>query len=98
MQARIIARMVEDLNAPVDIRVQPIVREADGLALSSRNQYLDAEQRRHATVLSRTLAEVRERVAGGERAAAFLVRLMAERVAATPGAVLHYAAVGAFAT
>jgi pantoate--beta-alanine ligase len=97
-QVRIIQQMVEDLNVPVDIRVQPIVREADGLALSSRNQYLDAEQRRQATVLSRTLAEVREQAAAGQRDALVLVRWMKERVAATPGAVLDYAAVVDFAT
>jgi pantoate--beta-alanine ligase len=97
-QVRIIQQMAEDLNVPVDIRVQPIVREADGLALSSRNQYLDAEQRRNATVLSRTLAEVRERVAGGERDATALLHLIKDRIAATPGAILDYAAVVDFAT
>ena len=50
-QARIIQQMVRDLDVPVRPRIGPIVREPDGLALSSRNQYLDADQRRLATVL-----------------------------------------------
>jgi pantoate--beta-alanine ligase len=82
----------------VAIRRCPTVREPDGLALSSRNQYLDAEQRRHATVLVRGLEEVRRRVEAGERDAAALERLLAERVASTPGARLDYAAVADFDT
>jgi pantoate--beta-alanine ligase len=97
-QVRIIQQMVEDMNVPVDIRMLPIVREPDGLALSSRNQYLDTEQRRRATVLSRTLTEVSERVAGGECDVAALVQLMKDRISGTPGAVLDYAAVVDFAT
>jgi pantoate--beta-alanine ligase len=97
-QVRIIQQTVQDLNVPVDIRLQPIVREADGLALSSRNQYLDADQRRHATVLSRALAEVHAEVGSGQREAAALVRRMKQRIEATPGAVLDYAALVDFAT
>jgi len=92
-QARIIARMIRDLHVPVRLRVMPIVRESDGLALSSRNQYLDAEQRKNAVALSRALQEARRRVEQGERTAAVLVKLLTERIAATPGAVLDYAAV-----
>ncbi len=69
------------------------MREPDGLALSSRNQYLDADQRRHAPALYRALAEVRRRIEAGERDAAALRRLLAERVTATPGARLDYAEV-----
>ncbi len=54
-QAIIIKRMVEDLNFPVEIVVAPIVREADGLAMSSRNKYLTPQQRKEATVLYRSL-------------------------------------------
>jgi pantoate--beta-alanine ligase len=97
-QVRVIERMVEDLNVPVRIQRCPIVREPDGLALSSRNRYLSAEQRGHATVLSRALEEVRQRAAAGERDAGVLQRLLAERVAATPGARLDYAALVDFDT
>jgi pantoate--beta-alanine ligase len=92
-QARVIRQLVHDLNVPVEVIVLPTVREPDGLALSSRNKYLDADQRRRAVVLSRALAEARERVAAGERDADALRALLTERVAATPGAVLDYAAV-----
>jgi pantoate--beta-alanine ligase len=92
-QVQVIRRMVRDLDVPVDVVACPTVREADGLALSSRNAYLDATQRRHATVLYRALQEARERVEAGERDAAALRQLLADRIAATPGAALDYAAV-----
>jgi pantoate--beta-alanine ligase len=92
-QVHVLQQMTADLNVPVEIRVGPIVREPDGLALSSRNQYLDAVQRQHATVLSRALREAAERFQAGERDAEALRRGLAERVAATPGAVLDYASV-----
>jgi pantoate--beta-alanine ligase len=97
-QVRVIEQMAADLNVPVRIRRCPTVREADGLALSSRNQYLDPEQRRHAVVLSQALAEVRQRVEAGERDAGALERLVAERVGATPGARLDYVKVVDFDT
>jgi pantoate--beta-alanine ligase len=92
-QARIIRQLVRDLNVPVEVRVCPIVREADGLALSSRNQYLDAQQRRQAVVLQRALTEARQRIEAGERDVAVLRQAMSEWVASVPGAVLDYAAV-----
>ncbi len=92
-QARVIDRMIRDLHVPVRLRVLPIVREPDGLALSSRNQYLDAQQRQNAVALSRALEEVQLRVELGERDPAALVKLLTERIAGTPGAVLDYAAV-----
>ena len=92
-QARLIEQMVRDLNVPVEIRVCPIVREADGLALSSRNGYLEAEERRRATVLYCALSEARRRIEAGERDAAAVRQMMAERIASVPGAVLDYAAV-----
>ena len=65
-QAAIIRRMVRDLTLPVEIVVCPIVRERDGLAMSSRNAYLDGEQRKQALVLHRSLLRVQELVEGGE--------------------------------
>jgi pantoate--beta-alanine ligase len=58
-QAAVIQRMVADLNFPVRIVVAPTVREPDGLAMSSRNQYLDADERRQATVLWRAIQQAR---------------------------------------
>jgi pantoate--beta-alanine ligase len=92
-QVRIIAQMVRDLHVPVEVCVGPIVREADGLALSSRNAYLDAQQRQQATILYRVLIEARLRIEAGERDAVRLRQAMVEQIAATPGAVLDYAAI-----
>jgi pantoate--beta-alanine ligase len=72
-QAAIICRMARDLNFPIEIVVGPIVREPDGLAMSSRNAYLDPQQRKAALVLFRALAEVRNRFDQGERNAGKLI-------------------------
>jgi pantoate--beta-alanine ligase len=69
-QAIVIQRMVRDLEFPVRIRVLPIVREEDGLALSSRNAYLDAENRKRAAALSRALGAAQESARGGSLAEA----------------------------
>jgi pantoate--beta-alanine ligase len=73
-QVAIIRRMVRDLNMPVAIEACPIVREPDGLALSSRNAYLSPEQRQDALVLFRSLLRVRELFADGERNPAILIK------------------------
>jgi pantoate--beta-alanine ligase len=90
-QVRVIQQMVRDLNVPVEVIVRPTVREPDGLALSSRNQYLDADHRREAAALNQALAEAEAKIRAGERDPAVIERTMAERIAATRGAVLDYA-------
>jgi pantoate--beta-alanine ligase len=92
-QARIIQQLVRDLDVPVSVSICAIIRSPDGLALSSRNQYLNADQRRWATVLSQALAEARARVENGERDGFAVQRGLAARLAAAPGAVLDYAGV-----
>jgi pantoate--beta-alanine ligase len=92
-QARIVRQMVRDLAVPVELVVCPTVREGDGLALSSRNRYLDPDQRRSAAVLSRALEEARALHATGETDAGKLRQQMVDLITATPGAVLDYAAV-----
>jgi pantoate--beta-alanine ligase len=92
-QVRILERMTADLNLPVGIVVCPIVREPDGLALSSRNQYLDADQRQAARALHQSLQDVVKRVIAGERTAAVLVKVMKAKIEAERGARLEYAAV-----
>lgn len=92
-QARLIRQMVHDLNVPLQVRVCPIVRESDGLALSSRNQYLDAAQRQHAVALYQALQVARQEIEQGQRDPEEIQRLLAQRIADVPGAVLDYAAV-----
>ena len=92
-QARILMQMVRDLDVPVALRICPIVREPDGLALSSRNVYLTAEERRHATVLHRALEAMRARIEAGERQAAPLLQLARTMIDAAPDARIDYAAI-----
>jgi pantoate--beta-alanine ligase len=92
-QVCLVRQMVRDLEVPVEVVTCPTVREPDGLALSSRNQYLDAHQRRQAPALYRALEEARARYEAGERDGDALRRLLEERIAQTPGAALDYAAV-----
>jgi len=89
-QAAIIRRMVRDLNFPVEIVVCPIVREPDGLAMSSRNTYLDAQQRKQALVLHRSLVKVKQLVEAGERSAAKLTAAGREEFAAESSVRLDY--------
>lgn len=89
-QARIVRQMVSDLSLDTQIIVCPIVREADGLAMSSRNAYLSAEERRRATVLHRTLDAARREILGGERNATHLLGRMREVLKAEPGAEPDY--------
>jgi pantoate--beta-alanine ligase len=92
-QVRVIQQMVRDLNVPTDVRVCPTVREADGLALSSRNRYLSAEQRHQAVVLFRALEEARALIEYGDRSAVSIQNLLANRIQAGAGVTLDYAAV-----
>jgi pantoate--beta-alanine ligase len=69
-QAQVIRRMVEDLNVPVQVRVCPIVREPDGLAMSSRNAYLNSDERQRAVSLFESLRHAEKMIAEGETSAA----------------------------
>jgi len=89
-QVAIIRRMVRDLNLPVEIVVCPIVRESDGLAMSSRNAYLEPAQRKQALVLHRSLMRVRELVERGEGAARKLSAAGREEFSREPAARLDY--------
>lgn len=89
-QVAVIRRMVRDLNFAVEIVVCPIVREPDGLAMSSRNAYLSPDERRHALVLSRSLQRVQEEFRAGEVGAAKLVAAARENFAREPQVRLDY--------
>jgi pantoate--beta-alanine ligase len=89
-QVAIVRRMVRDLNFPVEIVACPIVREPDGLAMSSRNAYLDAQQRKQALVLHRALMRVKKSWEGGERDAGKLVVVGRGEVAAEESVRLDY--------
>jgi pantoate--beta-alanine ligase len=90
-QTIILRRMVRDLNLDVELIVQPIVREADGLALSSRNRYLNPEERHAATVLFRSLEFARRAAFQGESRTDVLLRGVRELIESEPQARLEYA-------
>jgi pantoate--beta-alanine ligase len=92
-QVVVLRRLVEDLNLPVRIVVCPIVREADGLAQSSRNVYLNAEDRKAALVLYRSLKRAEELAQAGEGDAERLLGEMRKTFDAEPRAQLDYAAI-----
>jgi pantoate--beta-alanine ligase len=89
-QLALIRRMVEDLNFGIEIVACPIVRESDGLAMSSRNAYLSREERGRALVLQRSLHQVQQEFQKGERIAARLIAAAKKVFAREPQVVLDY--------
>jgi len=89
-QLRVLRRMTTDLDLPIEIVPCDIVREADGLAMSSRNVYLTPEQRAAAPVIYRALRAARDRWVAGERDASVLRELVAARIQAEPLAAIDY--------
>ena len=89
-QAAVIRQMVRDLNFPLEVIVCPTMREVDGLAMSSRNVYLDPEQRQAAKVLFRSLSAAKELFERGERNAENIRRKMKEILASEPLAEVQY--------
>lgn len=94
-QARVLKRMVRDLNFPIRMVIAPIVREADGLAKSSRNKYLSTAERQNALVLSRSLREARAKLEKGERDLTRLTAEIAAKITAAGGKVDYVEAVDA---
>ncbi|MFZ5831187.1 MAG: pantoate--beta-alanine ligase [Planctomycetota bacterium] len=92
-QAQVIRQMVADLDVSVEIRVCPTVREADGLAMSSRNRYLSPEARQRALVLWRSLEAAHAALSAGERSTAAIEGTMHEVLATAPEAEIEYAVV-----
>jgi pantoate--beta-alanine ligase len=89
-QVAVLRRMVRDLNFPVEIVVCPIVREPDGLAMSSRNAYLNPQERKSALQLYRSLNEVQRRFEQGERNSTNLIEAGKQVLAQDPGVRLDY--------
>ena len=89
-QLAVIRRMVSDLSMPLEVVGMPIVRETDGLAMSSRNAYLSADQRLSALCLHRSIVAVRKMFTGGERSAEMLQRTAKELIGQEPSVVIEY--------
>lgn len=92
-QLAVITRMVRDLNMAIEIIGCPIVREEDGLAKSSRNTYLNEQERQAALILSRSLKEARECIEAGEKSAAVIKEKIMQKISTEPLARLDYAEV-----
>jgi len=92
-QVVLVRQLVRDLALPVRIVVVPTVREPDGLAMSSRNAYLDPAQRRRAPVVRQAVTEAAQAFTGGETDPARLERLTTDRLAGAPGVEIDYVAV-----
>jgi pantoate--beta-alanine ligase len=91
-QTLVVRQIVRDLNVPIDVRVCPIVREPDGLAMSSRNRYLSSDERRRAASLSKSLRLAERLVAGGERDVATIRERMLHELSNSRGVDLQYIA------
>ncbi|MCL2817331.1 MAG: pantoate--beta-alanine ligase [Clostridiales bacterium] len=89
-QAAVLQKITEDLNLPVRIIIAPIVREADGLAMSSRNVYLNAEERKQAVCLFQALSLGKSMIEAGERDADLVRRAMREKILEAPLAKIDY--------
>lgn len=92
-QAVIIKRMAEDLNTDIEIKVLPIVRDVDGLALSSRNIYLSESHRRDAAILHRSLEKALSAIDSGERNPARVVAMIKKTIEAVPSVKIEYVSV-----
>ena len=89
-QLAVIRRMVRDLNFPIEIIGVPTVREEDGVALSSRNQYLNADERTQATVLYRAMTRVKELTDGGRKSVRELIEVAKGLIASAKSARVDY--------
>ena len=92
-QALVIKRMVSDLNMPLKIKVMPIIREADGLAMSSRNRYLNHSEKQEAIILYQSLQRAREMISGKERDSQKIIKEIKRMILKEKTAKIDYAVV-----
>ena len=92
-QAIVIKKMTDDLNMGIEIKIMPIIREPDGLAMSSRNIYLSADERRDALVLYGSLKKAEDIVRSGERDTKKVIKMMQESIKAVPTARIDYVSI-----
>jgi len=97
-QAVIIKKMVTDLNFDVEIKISPTIREKDGLAMSSRNSYLNKEEKKDALVLYKSLLTAKEEIEKGERKAELIKEKIREHFEEYPGVSLEYVEIRDFNT
>lgn len=95
-QAAVLTKMVRDLHIDLELVVCPIVREADGLALSSRNTYLSSEERKQALILNQSLVKANEAYQEGERDTEKLIQLVTDTITSKPLAKIDYVSVYAY--
>ena len=93
-QVQVVRKMVEDLNVPIQIDMRPIIRERDGLAMSSRNQYLSDEERKESLVLNKALEKAEELVRGGERESSVICDAMRQIIETAKDATIDYIHIG----
>ncbi len=93
-QVCVVRKMVADLNVPTQIAMRPIIRERDGLAMSSRNRYLSDNERQQALVLSRSLDKAEELIKGGERETSVVLEAMRAIIETAPDAKIDYLRIG----
>ncbi|MBI5124107.1 MAG: pantoate--beta-alanine ligase [Candidatus Omnitrophica bacterium] len=92
-QAIVIRKMTEDLNMGIDIKILPIVREPDGLAMSSRNIFLSKKERRDAAVLYESLVSAKELIEKGEKSADRIIKAMEALIKSAPSAKIDYVSI-----
>ncbi len=92
-QSIVIKKMVEDLNMGIEIKVMPIVREPDGLAMSSRNMYLSAAERKSAPMLYESLKKAEALIKSGEREPSKIIKTIEDMIGNIPGSKIDYVSV-----
>jgi len=92
-QAIVIKRMVADTNLPLEIEICPTVREEDGLAMSSRNRYLDGQQRKDAVLLYKSLARAERLIRGGRTDCRLIIAEMMDTLQSSPNVAVEYASI-----